>query len=412
MSAKVVWYRAAWWVRTHYHGRKRDRRIGATKADKRRAEKIAEQINARLVLGEFAPDPQPEAQPVPFDRYVNNWHTRYSVTFKPRYVETSRSLLDLHLIPFFGSRDLRSIEEADLLDYVRAKLDAGQRPATIQNALSIVRRVLNLAIRDGLIVRNPANGIGRLIARVARREDSEVPVADAWTRAETESLLLVAEQHEPRFAPLLRFLLSTGARRSEALGLEWRDVDFDRGGISIRRALTKGQQVTPKSGKGRVVVMAPSLASALFDLLAQRRVEAMQRGWPEPPAWVFCSEAGTPLDERNVTRSWDRVRRRAQKLGVRPLKLHTARHTFATLALEAGRSIRFVAEQLGHANPELTLRVYAHALPVEGGDMGFADFSGTSDVAERLYPSPGIRVDRVSVERETGFEPATLSLGS
>lgn len=60
MSAKVVWYRAAWWVRTHYHGRKRDRRIGATKADKRRAEKIAEQINARLVLGEFEPDPQPE----------------------------------------------------------------------------------------------------------------------------------------------------------------------------------------------------------------------------------------------------------------------------------------------------------------------------------------------------------------
>ena len=343
---------------------------------------------------------------------MSDWHTRYSVTCKPRYVETSRSLLDLHLISFFGSRDIRGIEEADLLDYVRTKLEAVQRPATIQNALLIVRRVLNLAVRYGLLVRNPANGIGRLIARVARREDREVPVADAWTRPEAELFLTVAEQHEPRFAPLLRFPLSTGARHSEALNLEWRDVDSDRGRISIRRALTKGQPVTPKSGKGRVVVMAPSLASALFDLLAQRRVEATQRGWSEPPVWVFCSEAATPLDERNVTRSWDRVRRRAHKLGVRPLRLHAARHTFATLALEAGRSIRFVAEQPGHANPELTLRVYAHALPVEGGDMGFADFSRTADVAERLYPSPGIRVGRVSVERETGFEPATLSLGS
>jgi len=109
---------------------------------------------------------------------------------------------------------------------------------------------------------------------------------------------------------------------------------------------------------------------------------------PSPAVWVSCSEAGAPLDERNVTRSWDRVRRRAQSLGVRPLRLRAARHTFATLALEAGRSIRCVAEQLAHANPELTLRVYAHALPVEAGDLAFADFAARISVSERLYPAP------------------------
>ena len=136
---------------------------------------------------------------------------------------------------------------------------------------------------------------------------------------------------------------------------------------------------------------------------------------------MFCSRAGTPLDERNVTRSWYRVRRRAQKDGVRPLKLHAARHTYATLALESGRSIRFVAEQLGHANPALTLRVYAHAMPAEPGDLAFADFPS---VTKRHYASPANEAEAGSknapdasgrghsgiMEHETRFELATLTL--
>jgi len=343
-----------------------------------------------------------------------------------RFRETSLGIVEHHLIPFFGGRDLRSIREADLLDYIRVKLDAGQKPATIQNALSILRRVLNLAVREGLIQQNPANGVGRLIARVARSEASEVPQVQAWTREEAETLLRVAEEHEASFAPLLRFLLSTGARRGEALGLRWEDVNFERSRITILRALTKGVAVTPKSGRGRTILMPPTLASSLFDLLAQRRIQVLQRGWREVPPWVFCSEAGTPLDERNVTRSWDRVRRRAQKVGVRPLRLHDARHTFASLALDAGRSIRWVAEQLGHANPELTLRVYAHAMPVDEQDLAFADFGGAENGTKRLYAAPGMGTDSPNdnapgltdrgrcgiLERETGLEPATLSLGS
>jgi integrase len=80
------------------------------------------------------------------------------------------------------------------------------------------------------------------------------------------------------------------------------------------------------------------------------------------PGWVFCSREGTPLNGDNVSRVWQRVRRRAQTQGVRPLALHAARHGWATEALRAGKSIRWVADQLGHADPSLTLRVYAHAL--------------------------------------------------
>ncbi len=133
-----------------------------------------------------------------------------------------------------------------------------------------------------------------------------------------------------------------------------------------------------------MVAMAPTLAAELLDLLAERRRAMLGRGWTEVPDPVFCSEIGTPVDERNFERSWQRVRRRAQREGVRPLRFHAARHTFATLSLEAGKSVRWVAAQLGHADPALTIRVYAHSLPSEEADLSHLDFGG----AARRYPSP------------------------
>ncbi len=130
----------------------------------------------------------------------------------------------------------------------------------------------------------------------------------------------------------------------------------------------------------------------LVDLFASRRREALARGWPEVPPPVFCSEAGTPQDGGNLSRIWARFRRRFQAEGIRPLKLHAARHTWATLALESGKSIRWVADQLGHADPALTLRVYAHALPEEERDLGFADFSAVSSTTKPHQASPAFAV--------------------
>ena len=116
------------------------------------------------------------------------------------------------------------------------------------------------------------------------------------------------------------------------------------------------------------------------------------------------------------------MRRAAQKKGVRPLRLHDARHTFASLALASGKSVRWVADQLGHSNPELTLRVYAHALREEEQDLGFLDFDGTKRhphgtraepiAATRKPPRATTRRGLGKLEHETGFGPATLTLAN
>ncbi len=80
MAAKVVWYREAWWIRTRWGGsKKKDRRIGRTKADKRQAEEIAKKINAALALGTFRPDAETR-KAIPFGPHLAEWHRRYSVT--------------------------------------------------------------------------------------------------------------------------------------------------------------------------------------------------------------------------------------------------------------------------------------------------------------------------------------------
>lgn len=86
-------------------------------------------------------------------------------------------------------------------------------------------------------------------------------------------------------------------------------------------------------------------------------------------------------------------RRRAQKHGVLPLKLHTTRHTWATFALHAGKSVQSVADQLGHADPSLTLRTHAHALREEETDLSFVEFGGPSHGSSAPMPRAG----RVSI---------------
>ncbi len=388
MSAKVRFDRGAWWVITHYKKKRIKRRVGSTKADKRRAEREAEKINAAIALGSFRSN-TPQRKPLPCDRQLTTWLETYGPTMKRSSEISARGLVQNHLAPYFGSRDLRDITEADLLSFSNSKIAEGLSPKTVKNALSALRRVFNLAHREGLVERNPAARIGELMRRVELRESKEVAEVQTWSRSEVDLLLSLAREHEPQLHHGLLFLFSTGTRRGEMLGLKWADIDFDRCEVTIRRSITARQVTTPKSGRSRVIPMTETLTLELFNLLGLRRREMVNKGWREVPEWVFCSGTGTAPEERNFERLWYRLRRRAQKQGVRPLKLHSTRHTWATLALAAGRSMRWVADKLGHADPALTLRTYAHATQAEDWDVAFADFGAP----ERPQTAPASELD-------------------
>jgi hypothetical protein len=114
----------------------------------------------------------------------------------------------------------------------------------------------------------------------------------------------------------------------------------------------RGKLTTTKNGKERTVPISTDLRAALDELAEQRHID--KGAWTDPD-FVFVSPQGKRWDERNFARAFDRLRRKAHKdKSVRNLSFHSARHTFASWALEGGRSIAWVQHCLGHGSPEVT----------------------------------------------------------
>jgi len=128
-------------------------------------------------------------RPIPIAEAVEDWLETYRPTLSRSYEATARSLVHRHLIPFFGSQDIRDFAAPDVLRFAEQKLESGLSLSSVKNALTIVRRVLNLHVEQGVLARNPLPGLGRLLDDVADRYEKEARQPDSWTAHEAETLL-------------------------------------------------------------------------------------------------------------------------------------------------------------------------------------------------------------------------------
>jgi integrase len=155
-------------------------------------------------------------------------------------------------------------------------------------------------------------------------------------------------------------------RRGEVLGLRWSCVDLDAGRLQVNQSLTivKDELVwaPPKTARSRrSLSLDGATVAALRDHRRRQKAErlALGPGWTDNDL-VFCDEAGGELHPDRFGRAFRSAVRRA---GVRPVRLHDLRHTWATLALQAGVHPKVVSERLGHATTGITLDVYSHVQP-------------------------------------------------
>jgi integrase len=239
-----------------------------------------------------------------------------------------------------------------LVTACRAK---GLKRTTVRGIARTLSTILSQAVEDELLPGNPGLRLGRYL----RSADDPEPEIDPLARDEVAALLEVARHHMPDWYPWLLAGLRTGMRAGELLALQWGDLDWRGSYLQVRRNLVRGQLTTPKNHQRRRVDMSRQLRAELRLWRRRQRAVWFKHGQPFPE-WVFPSVTGTALDESNVRKAFNRLLDAADLHRRGP---HQMRHSFASLLLQDGAPITYVSRQLGHKDPSITLRVYAHWVP-------------------------------------------------
>ena len=378
MGVKIKKRGGKWYVFVNYHGRRKAKCVGSSRDV---AEKVQRQLEARLALGDlgfFAGDPK-----VPtFGEYATRWMREHaSLHCKPSTIRGYTSVLKLYLRPRFGSVHLDRLSRDAIKTMFVELSEKGLSRNTLKNVLIAVRTILNGAIEDKVISINPAGKLGKFIPR-----DEETFEVTPLSREELEQFLAGAQQICPDQHALFLTLARSGMRLGEVLALKWGDIqlgeEIDGGNrfIYVRRNWVDGQFGKPKSGKERRVDLSKQLRRVLAELRDRRMLAAYLAGQTSvADDLVFPSEAGTPLNGSNVYSRY--FVPAIEGAGLRHFRIHDLRHTYASLLIQAGASLAYVRDQLGHSSIQVTVDLYGHLVP--SANIGWVDGLDSAEPVEQ-----------------------------
>jgi integrase len=309
------------------------------------------------------------------EAWLTHWLDNIATpSVRPKTLAGYRTAVRQHLIPGIGQHATDRLQPEHIEKLHAKPLAKGLKPATVHQVHRTLRTALNEAVRRGQVARNPAT-----LAKPPRVVEEEI---QPFTVTEAQRILAAAagRRNGARFA----LALALGLRQGEALGLQWRDVDLDHGTLTIRRAVQRlvwqhgcggtcgrkrGADCPSRHGGGLVVAETKSRSGRRVVGLPAELVAALQGHRSAQDAerelaadlwhgggWVFAQPTGKPVDPRADYAEWQALLKAA---GVRPARLHDARHTAATMLLVLKVPTRAVMDVMGWSQVSMTSR-YQH----------------------------------------------------
>jgi integrase len=313
-----------------------------------------------------------------FRQYIDHeWLPNARMRLRPSTLHSYERNLRIHVLPTLGDTQLQRISGSQLTALYAQLLEEGLADRskskdgktglsvrTVRYVHTIIGSIFKSAVKSRLLNHNPADQAEPPRASAAATGE---PTVTTWSAAQVADFLEATR--DTREHALWHVLATTGVRRGEALGLSWTNVDLDAGRMTIVRTLIdivdtdddRPVWSDPKTSAGRrSVALDPGTIAVLRAQKAVRNRDKLvvgSTGRADVDDLVFTRPDGRPYHPERCTRMFKAA---VAATDLPMIRLHDLRHTWATLALQAGIPAKIVQDRLGHSTVAITLNVYSH----------------------------------------------------
>jgi len=347
---------------------------------------------AKIELAKFVADVQKgmyvEGKSLKFTDFVEIWKRDYgSKELAPSTYKRYLGILESRIIPFFGHFRVDKIKPTDIMQFydllskdtqiVRRKDNNGKKtgkplsPKTILEHHRLLRAMLQKAVYWQMIVSNPAERVQAPKTKKPKRKYYD----DEQSKALISGLMeLTEEQFKYKVAIILTIF--TGVRLGELMGLEWDDINFREGIVSINRSsqYLADKGVFTKTPKTESSIRDVAIPDFVVSLLEEYKCWYDEQKYQYGELWVdsnrlFVQADGRPMHPSTISKWFEKF---VAQIGLPVINFHGLRHTNATLLIAQNIDVSVVAARLGHAQITTTLNFYVHPIISHNKTAGFA----------------------------------------
>lgn len=325
---------------------------------------VEKELNRQAVMFEEACNRGFRATAMKFQELAEEWFENYAKNALRSTTYERMKQLTHRVYPAIGHLRIDKITARQLQGFVNslAKEGANEKtgkplaPKTIRHNLSFISDVFSYAVRMDLVADNPCRKV-----TIPKGEVKEKPI---YSQEEMAQLLTAINGEPTKYRAFFFLIAYSGFRRSEMLGLEWKDVDFEHNIISIKRTSNYTSErgiytdTTKTKRSKRVLKISPYIMDILKDLKAEQDEEALRLGdkWVESDR-LFVKWDGSPMNNQTPY-GW--LKEFCEKNDMPFYGIHSFRHFAASALISAGLDVTTVSGALGHCNSGTTLNVYSH----------------------------------------------------